>query len=469
VDDALAWTSATEQSRLIRDRQVKSRELVDLYLDRIARYDGDLNSYVHLLGEAAQRLADDKDAMTVAGGELPPLHGVPLSIKELDWMAGAPATMATRVLAGNVSSHDDAPIRRLRAAGIVPLGKTNAPELGTTPWTEPDLFGPCRNPWDPGRTPGGSSGGAAAALAAGLCPASNGSDGGGSIRIPAAACGVFGLKPTRDRISNGPLLGSFGFELSTRGPITRTVTDAALLLGVMAGAEPGDPGLLPEPARPWTDEVGADPGRLRVGIFAASPFGHLAPPVQEAMRVLRGALEEVGHDTVDIDVVVGDDIAASFEAVWAAMVASQPFPTEQYEPLNQWLAARGRALTGGDVYGAEFRLALYCRQLVARFHGEFDLMALPVLTALPPAVGHTRDLDPEDAWAFAKDLVGATPMVNATGQPAAAIPIHWDPETGLPVGVQLVGRFADEATVLRVAAQLEAARQWADRRPAAYA
>jgi Asp-tRNA(Asn)/Glu-tRNA(Gln) amidotransferase A subunit family amidase len=238
----------------------------------------------------------------------------------------------------------------------VPLGKTNAPELGTTPWTEPDLFGPCRNPWDPGRTPGGSSGGAAAALAAGLCPASNGSDGGGSIRIPAAACGVFGLKPTRDRISNGPLLGSFGFELSTRGPITRTVTDAALLLGVMAGAEPGDPGLLPEPARPWTDEVGADPGRLRVGIFAASPFGHLAPPV-----------------------------------------------------------------------------------------------------------------DPEDAWAFAKDLVGATPMVNATGQPAAAIPIHWDPETGLPVGVQLVGRFADEATVLRVAAQLEAARPWADRRPAAYA
>lgn len=464
----LAFASATRLAALVARREVSAVELVDLFLARIERLDGELNSYVHRLDDRALADAEAKDAATLGGSELGPLHGVPVSIKELTFLEGAPATMATRAMADNVASFDAAAVAALRRAGAVPLGKTNAPEFGSVPVTEPALFGACRNPWGLAHSPGGSSGGAAAALAAGLCPVSQGSDGGGSIRIPSSATGLFGLKPSRFRISNGPVMGSQGLDLSTSGALTRTVADAALLLDVMAGYVPGDPAAAPPPPRPFAAQAHEAPGRIRVGVVRDSPIGASTAPVRDALAAMAQALEEVGHDLVEVTLDVPDAVVEHFENIWAAMLASWPLPVDTLEPYNAWLARRGRAVDGGELYASEFAVASFCRRLVPRFHDEFDLLALPVLTDLPPRIGALGALEPEHAWERIKNLVGATPLVNAAGLPAASVPIHWDPATDLPVGVQLVGRYAEEHLVLQVAAQLEESRPWANRHPPGY-
>lgn len=469
ADEELAFASVTELARLIRVRDLSARETVRLFLDRIHRLDRDLNSYVHRLDDAALALADAKDRQLVSGEATPALHGVPVSIKELSFLEGEPATMATAAMADNIAPFDSEIVARLKLAGMIPLGKTNAPEFGSTPYTEPQLFGPCRNPWDPDHTPGGSSGGGAAALAAGLCPASQASDGGGSIRIPASATGVYGFKPSRFRISNGPLVGSLGFDLTTPGMLTRTVEDSAVLLDLTAGYVPGDPGAAPPPSEPFAELVRRDPPAQRIGVLVDGPTVPYEPPVRAALERMVRALEELGHETTTVEIEVPGHVIAAFELIWAAAVASLPFPAEQLEPLNRWLAERGRKATAADVYGAEFQLSAYVRQLVGRFHRDVDLLILPVLTALPPRVGAlTEGRSPEEAWQAGVDLVGATPMVNATGQPAASVPIHWDEASGLPVGVQLVGRYADEATVLQVSRQLQELLPWRDRVPSGY-
>jgi amidase len=463
----LAFRPAVEQAELVRRREVSARELVDLYLDRIDELDAGLNSYVHVLADRAREIAAERDEQTVSGDldELPPFHGVPVAIKELNFLEGVPATLACRSMASFVAPFSDESVARLLGAGMVPLGKTNSPELGTVPITEPDLYGPCRNPWEPTRTPGGSSGGAAAALAAGLCPVAQGSDGGGSIRIPAAHCGLFGLKPSRDRVSRAPLFGDHGFGLVTDGVLTRTVADSAALLDVLAGYVPGDPGIAPPPERPFAEEVGTDPGVLRIGVAAENPVGELAAPVAAAIDSARDLLEEVGHDTVDVALDVSDEAIRAFGHVWQAVIASQPIPPDTLEPMNRWYVERGRSLTAPEYLREQFRLQLHARRFVARFHDEFDVLLLPVFTRLPYAVGELDDLEPGAAFRDISRYVGATPLVNASGQPAAAVPLHWDEDTGVPIGVQFVGRAADEATLIRLCAQLEAVRPWADRRP----
>lgn len=467
--EELAFASATELARLVADREVSATELVQLYLDRIERLDGALNSYVHDLSASALAIAEAKDDQLVSGEAVPALHGVPVSIKELAFLEGAPATMASKAMADNVATFDTEVVARLKLAGMIPLGKTNAPEFGSTPYTEPELFGPCRNPWDVERTPGGSSGGAAAALAAGLCPAAQASDGGGSIRIPASATGVYGLKPSRFRVSGAPLVGSFALDLSTAGMLTRTVEDSALFLDLVSGYVPGDPAAAPPPDEPFAELVHRDPLPQRVGILTESAVGSYEPPARAALERMAATLEALGHEVVEVELTVPGHVVKAFELIWAGTVASLPFPVEQMEPMNAWLAERGKRTSAGEVYAAEFQVSSYVRQFVGRFHRDVDLMAFPVLTTLPPGIGElTTGRSPEVAWSEGIQLVGATPMVNASGQPAASIPIHWDDASGLPVGVQLVGRYADEATVLQVSRQIETATPWRDRVPSGY-
>lgn len=468
----LAFLPAVELARLVRAGEVSSRELVDLYLDRIEAHNDHLGAFVHLFPDDARRVAAARDEETAGRGDaddLPPFHGVPVSVKETSLLEGKPVTMGSRALRDFVAPFDDEAVARLKRAGMVPLGKTNVPELGATPYTEPELFGPARNPWNRDHTPGGSSGGGAAALAAGLCPVSQGSDGGGSLRIPASCTGLVGLKATRDRISNAPMLGDAGFGLVTRGALTRTVEDSAALLDVMAGYVPGDPGMLPEPERPFVDEVGRDPGSLTVGIVVDDPIGPVDAAVSAAVDETRSTLEDLGHRTVDAPVGTDDDIVDVFEQVWACMVASFPFPLDDLEPLTRWLVDRGHEVTGAQYLGLQFRLQSFCRAFVARFHADFDVLLAPVLLGLPLRVGATADLDPEATWEVVREFVGSvTPLANATGQPSMAVPLHVDADTDLPVGVQFVGRHADEATLIRLSAQLETARPWTDRRPAGF-
>ena len=290
----LAFLPATEQARLVRAREVSSGELVQLYLERIERIDPELNAFVTVCAEealASARVADESAAQS-------PFHGVPVAVKDLTATAGIRTTYSCRGFAENVPDFDTAVVRRIRDAGFVLLGKTNTPEFGTVAFTESELNGATHNPWNAALTPGGSSGGAAAALAAGLVPLAHGSDGGGSIRIPASCCGVFGLKPSRGRVSSAPFSSLEG--LSTSGPLTRSVADAAAFLDVLAGYEPGDPWWAPPPGRPFADEIGESPGRLRVAVTTSPPIdASVHPECVAATRSAATLLEELEHDVED--------------------------------------------------------------------------------------------------------------------------------------------------------------------------
>jgi amidase len=453
----LAFASATEQAELIRRGEVGSEELVRLYLDRIERLDPQLNAYVTVAAE--QALAE---ARSPRPG---PFSGVPLPVKDLAETAGIRTTLSTRGLAEHVPARDVHVVARLRAAGFVLLGKTNTPELGLTPLTHSALNGICRNPWDRARTPGGSSGGAAVAVAAGLAPAAHGSDGGGSIRIPASCCGIYGLKPSRGRVSPAPYGDLFG--LSTAGPLTRTVADAAAILDAIAGNELGDPYLCPPPARPFAAEVGADPGRLRIAWTTEPPLDtEVDAACAQAVEAAALLLAELGHDVVEATPAWGsDELLPAFTRLWQASPALHgPAVRAGLEPLGAALADAADATSSVDYLLAVAALQTAARRVVS-FWADHDLLLTPTL-ALPPVPVDWHDDEP-DPWAqFAKNarFTPFTPIVNVTGQPAASLPLHWSAE-GLPIGVQLIGRPADEATILRVSAQLEAARPWRDRRP----
>jgi amidase len=454
--DGLAFLTATEQADLVRRGEVTSAELVETYLERIERLDPDLNAYVTVCAD---------EARAAASGPLPdgPFGGVPLPIKDLSETAGVRTTFSSRAFADYVPMFDAAVVRRLKDAGFVVLGKTNTPELGLTAVTESELNGPCRNPWDPSRTSGGSSGGAAAAVAAGLAPAAQGSDGGGSIRIPASCCGLFGIKPARGRVSPAPYGGLEGF--STSGPIARTVLDAAALLDVMAGYETGDPYWAPPPERPFAGEVGADPGRLRVALTTTPPIdAPVDPACAAAARDAASLLEELGHSvdeaTPEWD---GDQLFGGFMKVWQVMPALQPLPRELFEPETQALMDAASQLGAVDYVRATAGLRDASRRIVAFFE-SYDLLLTPTLAQPPVPIGALDDDDPWVQFANAGRFTPFTQVANITGLPAVSLPLSWSDE-GLPIGVQLIGRPAGEAAVIRVAAQLEDARPWRDRRP----
>jgi amidase len=464
---ALHDLTALEQGALVRGGEVTPLDLVDHYLERADTVGASVTSTPERARAHARRLHDD--GRPEGAG---PLWGVPTAIKDLHPTAGVRTTFGSAAYADFVPDESDDVVLTLEAAGMPSLGKTNTPEFGSPCYTEPDVAPPAVTPWDLRRTAGGSSGGAAAAVAAGLVPVAPGSDGGGSIRIPASCCGLVGLKPTRGRISAAPKYGD-PVGLATPGPLARTVRDAAALLDVMAGRRVSDPSWAPPPLGSFLAACDRDPGRLRVARFitpvitdsAVSPTSRAA--WQEASDLLAG----LGHEVVDIDVPLPPEAVATFELCWSVLTAlSEVPPGREHEirPLTRWLADRGRAVSGPEFGLAIGEMRRYAAAALIAL-APYDLVLTPTLASLPPFVGELRDDDdPAADFEAQKRFTPWTSAWNVTGMPAISLPIHWAEQSDgpvLPVGVMLAARPAEEELLLSASAQVEAAAPWTDRRP----
>jgi amidase len=392
-----------------------------------------------------------------------PFAGVPMLVKDLTETAGVRTTFSSRAFAGNVPAADAAVVRRMKRAGFVVLGKSNTPEFGIAAVTESDLNGACRNPWDLDRTPGGSSGGAASAVAAGVLPLAHGSDGGGSIRIPASCCGLFGIKPSRGRVSPAPNL-SGSLELSQNGPLAVSVHDAAAFLDVLAGYEPGDAHWPQPPERPFAEEVGADPGRLKIAFTAEPPITYpVEPDVVAVAREAAEALAALGHEVVEATPPWrDDDLFDTFVILWQLTPALYPVRDESLlMPINRALAQAARETSSVELALAAARLQRHARVIVA-FWNDVDVVLTPTLAKLPVPIGWGFESpDPWEQLRRGAEFTPFTAIANVTGQPAASVP--FGVVDGLPVGVQLIGRPAGEPTLFRLAAQLEEAHPWAER------
>ena len=446
-------TDALDLAAQVRAGDLSARELTEATIARIEATNPALNFLVTDCFEKAL-------ATTPAAG---PFSGVPMLVKDLNETAGVRTTFSSRAFADYVPTTDVAVVRRMKDAGFVVLGKSNTPEFGSTAVTESALNGACRNPWNTDRTPGGSSGGAAAAVAAGVLPLAHGSDGGGSIRIPASCCGLFGLKPSRGRVSPAPFV-SGSLELSQNGPLSVSVRDAAAFLDVIAGYEPGDAHWAPPPERPFLNEVGADPGHLRIAFTAEPPIPHeIDAAVIRVARDAAEALAGLGHEIVEATPPWVDELLlTAFAKLWQVGPAMFPLSdTSLLEPLNRALAAAAHE-TSSVVYARSVTgLQQLARRIVA-FWNNIDVVLTPGLGMLPVPIGWM--FEPEDPWEQFRrggEFTPFTPIVNVTGQPAAMVP--FGVVDGLPVGIHLIGRPADEATLFRLAAQMEAAHPWAQR------
>jgi amidase len=463
--------SALEQAAAVRAGEVSPTDLVEHSLARIAALDPKLGAFLTVTPERALAAAARAEELLRRGGDLPPLLGVPTAIKDLNNTAGVRTTFGSAVMADFVPPVDDAVVTKLAAAGTISVGKTSTPEFGFPCYTDNDLVGPARCPWDLTRHAGGSSGGAAVAVAAGLVPFAQGSDGGGSIRIPAGINGLFGLKPTRGRISNAPY-GSEVTGLGTNGPLTRTVRDAAAMLDAMAGPVVGDPAWAPPlpPGETFLAAAGRAPGRLRIGRFrqTAMPGAELEPEVTAAFEDASRLLSELGHEVEDAPAgLLGPEVLPSFERVWALSGTTLPVPPEragELRPLTRELRARGLALSAQAAMQALFDLRLFSRRFLAATE-HFDVLLAPVCTMTPRPLDwfDTGDDGAED-FERQKRYAAFTALFNVTGQPAVSVPLYWTAD-GLPIGTMLVGRPAEETTLLALSAQLEQARPWAARRP----
>jgi len=459
----IEFLPAIEQARLIRERAVSPVELVTTYLERIELLDERLNAFVTVIADDALAAARQAEKNAAAG----PFHGVPIAIKDLAETKGIRTTFSCGPFAEYVPDIDNAAVRRIREAGFIILGKTNTPEFGTVPQTESELNGICRNPWDTNFTPGGSSGGAAAALAAGLIPVAHGSDGGGSIRIPASCCGLFGIKPTRGRVSNAPRFGEVLAGFATEGPIARSVSDAAGLLDVMSGYEIGDPYWAPPPERPFVEEAGVDPGTLRVGFTLVG--GNDTPvedEVAEAVRDTAGLLESLGHKVEEMTPNWNEpELTSHFITIWQSGSSYYAgIDPAALEPLNRTLAETAAGTTMDAYVQARIQIEAFCRRVLTLWD-DYDVVLTPTVPQTPRPVGWI--FEEEDPWMQlirAGMVVPFTVGANITGQPAVSVPLHWS-ESGLPIGSHFTGRPADEATLIRLSAQLEEARPWANKRP----
>ena len=457
----LAFLPAIEQARLIRSGELSSTELVQLYLERIDELDPELNAFVTVCGEEA--LADARESDSRDGDA--PFRGVPIAIKDLTPTAGIRTTFSCRGFADNVPDFDTAVVRRIREAGFVVVGKTNTPEFGTTAFTESELNGATRNPWNRELTPGGSSGGAAAAVAAGLVPLAHGSDGGGSIRIPASCCGLFGLKPSRGRVSSAPFPSLEG--LSTAGPISRSVADAAALLDVLAGYEPGDPWWTPPPEQPFADEVRAEPGRLRVGVTSDPPVAaSVHPDCSAALGAAAALLGDLGHEVADASPPWAEPgLIEAFITVWQVGPTLYPVDPDTLTPLNRELADLARATPAAEYAAAVAYLQTAARRIVSSWK-QFDVVLTPTLALPPVPIGWQLEgaSGALDQLRRNTEFTPFTAVANLTGLPAMTLPLYWSSD-GLPIGVQVFGAPAGEARLIRLGAQLEEARPWREIRP----
>jgi amidase len=468
-----AWMSASEQAAAVRSGEASAAELVESSLETIDRLNGELNAVVTVVADQARA-----EAERVEPGDARPLAGVPIVIKDLLQLTkGIRTTMGSAAGADFVPPFDTVLVKKLRAAGAILVGKTNTPEFGLLPTTEPVAYGATRNPWDRSRTAGGSSGGSAAAVASGMVALGHGNDGGGSIRIPASCCGLVGLKPSRGRVSMAPLVPSAA-TLATDGFLSWTVADTALALDIAAGYEWGDYVWPPPSVGSFADAVGREVGPLRIGVTTVAPNGAGVHPecVAAADRVAR-LLESLGH-AVDEDAPSwnAEEFADRFREVWSAElgttvdalgpVLGHRIALDRVEPLTREMVETARGMSAIQVLRALGALRAYGRRVV-RWWADHDVLVTPTL-AQPPIPLGSLDSDPGEPAMQALDKAAAftpfTPPFNVTGQPAISLPLHQTAD-GLPIGVQLVGPPAGEELLLSLAAQLERAAPWVDRRP----
>jgi amidase len=453
--------TALEQGELIRKGELSPLELTEHYLDRVDRLD-DVGAFVTTtVAQARERAA------AVPPGE-GPLRGVPTAIKDLNLTAGVPTTFGSEAFRDFVPQVSDGVTLSIEAAGMVSLGKTNTPEFGSPCYTEPDVAPPAVTPWDRTRMAGGSSGGAAAAVAAGLVPVAHGSDGGGSIRIPASCCGLVGLKPTRGRISGFPMYGD-PVGLANGGSLARNVRDAAALLDVLAGRRVGDPSWAPPPTDTFLAACDRDPGRLRIARFVAPVISDVDVDEEcvAAYEAASGLLESLDHEVSDVPVPLPAEAVPVFETCWAVLTALSVVPPAKeplLRPLTRWLTERGQAVSGPEFGLAIGAMRRYAADALAAL-APYDAVLTPTLAVPPLPVGAIRnDADPAADFEAQKAFTPWTSAWNVTGMPAVSLPLHWTPD-GLPVGVMLAARPAEEELLLSLSAQVEAAAPWHDRRP----
>lgn len=469
--------SALEQAVAIRERALSPVELVEHYLDRITLMDqpddayAGLGAFFTVTADQAREQAAGAERAVLAGEDLGPLHGVPTALKDLNLTAGVTTTFGSATMRDFVPDVSDVVVDKLRAAGTISLGKTATPEFGFACYTDPAFAGPARNPWGIERYSGGSSGGAATAVAAGLVPMALGSDGGGSIRIPAHCCGIFGIKTSRGRISSGPL-GGDTTGLSVFGPLARTVRDAAAMLDVMAGMVPGDPYWAPPLADGETFLSCADRelGRLRIGRYVESgmPGAHVEPEVQRAWQATSVLLESLGHDVEDLaQPPLTPRIVEWFENVWSLGATTLPITDQQaadLQPLTAYLRDHGLGLSARQAMQSLYSLRLFARDWVETT-SAYDVVLAPVCSMTARPIGWFGLEGPgAPDFELQKRFAPYTAVYNVTGQPAVSVPLHWT-EGGLPIGSMLVGRPGEEATLIALSAQLEQAQPWAARRP----
>ena len=483
---------ATALAVMVRGGQVTAVELLELALARIEEVNPALNAVIRLMEEDARQTAE-------RGGTEGVFCGVPFLAKDLcSSYAGHPTSGGSRLLMDLVMDHDSELAKRVRRTGVSVAGKTNVPEWGLTPFTESELWGACRNPWDTSRTPGGSSGGSAAAVAAGVVPMAGGGDGGGSIRIPASCCGLFGLKPTRGRVPTGPDFGELWRGAVVEHVLTRSVRDSAAMLDATHGADVGAPYEIRPPDRPFVDEVGSDAGKLRIAWSTKPIMGSSVDPdcvaaVEDAVSLLT----ELGHDLVeDAPEIDGAAFSQAFLRMVASELGADIRDAEAYlgrkarrhelEPLTWALGLLSKALPAGE-YASALRTMERVGRSVGGFFEGYDMVLTPTLATPPAKIGALMPTSMEMAqlkilgalgsgrlikWAglleeaasTAFDFIPWTPIYNATGQPAMSVPLFWNAE-GLPIGVHFVASVGNEASLFRLAAQLETARPWLDRRP----
>ena len=468
----LMFRPVGELAGAVRAGDMSARELVEASLDSIERLNGELNAFVRLCEDRALSEAD-----AVSSGDDRPLAGVPIAIKDLGQLTeGVSCTMGMSAMDDWMPEMDSSLVRRLRGAGAIVVGKTNTPELGILPVTEPVRFGPARNPWDPSRTPGGSSGGSAAAVASGMVPVAHANDGGGSIRIPAACCGLVGLKPSRGRVSMAPLT-EYPLGIAIDGCVSRTVADTALILDVISGYEPGDPYWATPPSAPFADAVTRSPGALRIAFTTAAPNG---VPVDEqcvtAVMQTAELLESLGHSVQEAPTFSDEGYIDNFIRVWVSSVASgvrglgmlkgAPLDTAKLEPLTQEMIAIADTVSAADYLESETYLQNLARGIVSMW-ADIDVLLTPTIAHPAVPIGALAPKEDEPAMAWLENAAGwvpFTPVFNVTGQPAISLPVHQTPE-GLPVGVQLAGPPEGEEVLLSLSAQIESARPWHERRP----
>lgn len=448
---------AHEQAALLRAREITSAELVRHHLDRIDARNDELGAFITVTRDEAVEAAGRADTLLDAG-DAPPFCGVPTAIKDLTATAGIRTTLGSRLLADQVPETDAHVVTRVRDAGFVSLGKTNTPEFGLSSFTDNDLVGPAVTPWDTSRNAGGSSGGAAAAVSARLVPLALGSDGGGSIRIPASSCGIFGFKPSRGVVGAGPD-GVQWNGLANDGTLTRTVRDAAALLDLIAGPMPGDSRVAPPPPVPYREQARREPGRLRIARWSRPylDFAESSPESVTAWEHASALLEAAGHELVDIDDPWTPELEPQFNIVWSAGMAAAPIPAEAeplLRPTTRYWRERGAQASAPELAAALGFLELTTRATLASL-ADVDLFLTPTLALPPqPTAWFTGPDDPMEIHRRELLYTPFTALMNMSGQPAASLPLHVS-EDGLPIGAMLAAHPGRDGLLLAVCAQLE--------------